>query len=205
VIDVCSILNSLATRRPIFHSEADFQHEFAWELRGIDPACEVRLEVPSNREGVGTTDLVVRRNGVVHGIELKYLKKQFKFDHPNEIFRLKSHGAPDQRRYDVLKDIQRLERFNELFRGSSFAIVLTNDPTYWNGGVTGNTIDADFRLNHGRVVNGELSWAKHAGAGSIKGREPTISLAGTYELRWADYSLLPGVAGAFRHLCIEVN
>lgn len=33
VFNVDDLLARLALRRPVFHSEADFQHEFAWEAR----------------------------------------------------------------------------------------------------------------------------------------------------------------------------
>lgn len=45
-----SLLNQLALKRPIFHSEADFQHTLAWEVHLSHPAAEVRLERPVKLE-----------------------------------------------------------------------------------------------------------------------------------------------------------
>jgi hypothetical protein len=206
MLDIPGILRSLAERRPVFHSEADFQHEFAWELRSIDPACHVRLEVPSPIPGVGTTDIVIRRGQNMFGIELKYLTKRLTHEHLGESFSLKAQGATDLRRYDVLKDIQRLERFNEAFGGPSFVIVLTNEAAYWNDGRV-QTIDSSFRLHHGRLVggDGELRWADHAGTGTTKGREAPIPLRRQYQLGWGDYSAIAGAAGAFRYLSVEIG
>ena len=204
MLDVERLLRSLSARRPVFHSEADFQHELAWEIRGQYPDSQVRLEVPSMAVGVGTTDIVVRQQSAVCGIELKYLTKRYHGDHDGEPFRLKAQGATDLRRYDVLKDVQRLERFNESASGPSYVIVLTNEPAYWNAILERITIDAEFRLCHGRAVNGLLNWKEGAGAGTIKGREASITLAGVYDLIWADYSTLADTAGAFRYLCVEL-
>jgi len=45
------ILAKLALRRPVFHSEADFQHAIAWELQLADPKAHIRLEKQVAAEG----------------------------------------------------------------------------------------------------------------------------------------------------------
>jgi hypothetical protein len=45
-LDVAQLMRCLASKRPIFHSEADFQHALAWELHIGCPDIRVRLEVP---------------------------------------------------------------------------------------------------------------------------------------------------------------
>lgn len=37
-VDVAVLLRTLALQRPVYHSEADFQHAFAWESTGPTPA-----------------------------------------------------------------------------------------------------------------------------------------------------------------------
>ena len=39
-----STLAGLSSSRPVFHSEADFQHALAWELHHAHPDVSVRLE-----------------------------------------------------------------------------------------------------------------------------------------------------------------
>lgn len=42
--DVEQTMARLAARRPIFHSEADFQHAFAWQVQIDHPDARIRLE-----------------------------------------------------------------------------------------------------------------------------------------------------------------
>ncbi len=39
-----AVLGRLSGLRPVFHSEADVQQAFAWEVRTQDPTVRVRLE-----------------------------------------------------------------------------------------------------------------------------------------------------------------
>lgn len=204
-MNVGRVMSELAQRRPLFHSEADFQHEFALLLREQFPKMQVRLEMPHGPSLGGATDIVARFDGVTIGIELKYLTKRLNVDVQGEAFQLKAHGATDLRRYDVLKDVERLERFNADHRGRSYVIALTNDPAYWRAVKSDQTIDAAFRLCENRRVTGELSWASHASPGSVRGREKSISLGAEYSISWHDYSDLGVGSGQFRFLCIEIG
>jgi hypothetical protein len=47
--DVGAMLTELARERTVFHSEADFQHAFAWKINEHLPDAEIRLEVPCGR------------------------------------------------------------------------------------------------------------------------------------------------------------
>jgi hypothetical protein len=44
MINVHQIMKTLAVERPVFHSEADFQHALAWELHRQMPEWAMRLE-----------------------------------------------------------------------------------------------------------------------------------------------------------------
>jgi hypothetical protein len=198
-------MTALALRRPIFHSEADFQHEFAITLRDLIPDCHVRLEMPFGYERGGATDIVLKRAGIIYGIELKYLTKRLLRDEPEECFQLKAQGATDLRRYDVLKDTERLEAFNLQHGGISYVITLTNDSAYWRPTNRTAPIDADFRLHEGRRVSGQLTWAPQASPGTIRGRNAAISLNNEYQMLWKDYAILGNGAATFRYLALEVN
>jgi hypothetical protein len=39
------VIQRLADERPVFHSEADFEHAFGQVLHDLDPAPKIRLEV----------------------------------------------------------------------------------------------------------------------------------------------------------------
>lgn len=203
-MDIAQPLLALSLRRPIFHSEADFQHELAWEIRRCLPDCEVRLERPHSDGQLGATDIVILQRGVSHGIELKYCTKGFEGRIAEENFRLKAHGAQDLRRYDVCKDIYRLEMFNKRHCGTSTMLLLTNDAAYWAQNSAENLCDADFRISSGRELAGILRWADHTSAGTKKGREFDIPLANRYFLNWQDYSDVSGRGGQFRFLRIDI-
>ena len=74
-MDLNRILQSLAARRPIFHSEADFQHALAWELDNKAPGSEVRLEFRPFPEERFYLDIWLRGAGEALAIELKYLTR----------------------------------------------------------------------------------------------------------------------------------
>ena len=187
MLDITDVMIELARRRPVFHSEADFQHEFAWRIHRIMSDGGVRLEYkPFPNESV-YLDLWLPGIGVA--VELKYCTRKLELEHNGESFALRDQRAQDTRRYDFIKDIQRLERVSkdrtEVRAG--FAVLLTNDPSYWQQSSRPDTVDAAFRLDDGRGVTGELAWSERAAAGTTKGREEPLRLDGSYELQWRDY------------------
>ncbi len=52
--------------------------------------------------------------------------------------------------------------------GKGFAVLLTNDPTYWKTSNASNTCDAAFRINKGAKNSGIMSWDERTGAGTKK-------------------------------------
>ena len=55
------------------------------------------------------------------------------------------------------------------------------------------------------LIKGELEWSERASEGTKKGREESISLRGSYELNWRDYSTFNEEKyGKFRYLLVEV-
>lgn len=190
-MELLRTLADLARERPVFSSEADFQHALAWQLHLREPAANIRLEYRPH--GVRMhLDIAVNANGKRTAIELKYKTRRLDVDVNGERFRLMNHGAHDCGRYDVLKDIERLEkvvdgkRFHE-----GYMVFLTNDPSYFNNRNGGNeTNDRQFRLMEGRRLAGELQWSESAGMGTRKGRENPIRLGGQYVVNWRPYSHL---------------
>jgi hypothetical protein len=202
--EVHALLAQLAEKRPIFHSEADFQHAFAWQIHTDHPTAGVRLEcvLMTGR----ALDVLIRLEDKRVGIELKYLARRFSADHDGEPFALRNQAAQDIRRYDVIKDIVRIEDLiAEGLVATGYVVVLTNDPSYWTPPRTTTTCDAAFRLNDGRVLTGELRWGPTTGAGTMRGREAAFPLRGKYPLAWREYAHVndsPG--GRFRYLLVAV-
>ncbi len=207
VFDIRPVLASLSDKRRVFHSEADFQFAFAWESKLLYPHIEVRLETHPKENPALRLDVQIldRHNTETIAVELKYLTREWAGEDAGETFALKTHSAHDIKRYDVVKDIFRVEDFirgRQSWRG--FAVVLTNVAAYWtvpNG--ESNSLDAAFRIHDNANLAGILGWK--AITGTARGRSGDISLAGRYPLRWSDYSSLDeSSAGKFRSLIVPI-
>lgn len=198
----------LAENRPLFHSEADFQHALAWQLHQDYPQCQVRLEVPFRANSAAEyLDLLVWTDTVRIAVELKYKTRKTEVEWKGEQYRLAGHDAQDHGRHDFLKDVARIERF--VLAGHAdvgYAVLLTNDSSYWAAPRHDETNDAGFRLSHGRVVRGELTWGPRSGKGTTAGREAPIQLTASYTLSWADYcdGTDPGARG-FKYLVVRIG
>ncbi|MFN8463915.1 MAG: hypothetical protein U0X20_00130 [Caldilineaceae bacterium] len=205
MIDVHAIMHRLAERRPIFHSEADFQHAFAWELHQCLPGAQVRLELPVQVEAKRLhLDIWVANQGRIAAIELKYPTARLNVAVDGEEYHLAA-GAPDYSLYDYIKDVERLEQITGTYSNAAgYAIMLTNDRAHWTP--SPNSIGAAFRLPEGREVRGSGTWGTAAGAGSKKGYEREIVLGGSYTVRWHDYARVDASAGgSFRYMLIGVG
>jgi hypothetical protein len=199
MFEIHSLLARLASRREIFHSEADFRHAFAWLIHEAMPDSQIRLEAPLEAAGERLyLDIWLPTEGVA--IELKYPTKKLELVRNGEYFALRDQRAQDTRRYDFLKDVQRLEQVTA--KGGhgkvGFAVLLTNDPLSWAQPRREATVDSAFRIHEGRIVNGELMWAPQASPGTTQHRDFPIHLEGGYVLSWQSYSRIDSANfGAF--------
>jgi hypothetical protein len=206
-LDPKLLLAGLARTRPIFHSEADFQHALSMLIARQHPDSRLRLETRPTR-GVHL-DIQVDEDGQRSAIELKYLVRAFEGEHDGERFELPNRGAHDISRYDVVKDIARVElllRDGYVQRG--WVIVLASDSAYWRPGHKSDPIDLSFRIHEGARLVGERSWGELAGAGTRRQRELALRLAGSYDCRWAPYSVITDTSGRshdLRYLAIQVH
>lgn len=207
--DVLSIITELAQNRPIFHNEADFQHALAWEIHERNPTAKVRLEYrPQGIDGKMYIDICVEIGGRKTATELKYKTRRTEITIDKEEYFLSEHGAQDCGRYDVIKDIQRVEHL--LRKGKAdygFTIFLTNDSTYWSAaGQNRETADKEFRLVEERILHGELKWSETTSPGTMKGREEPVSIIGYYPIVWRPYSRVgESSRHEFRFMMIEVS
>ncbi len=205
--DFHSLLALLAKRRPVFHSEADFQHALAWQMHISNPDADIRLEKQVATAGSRVhLDLLLQSKAGQIAIELKYKTRSAKLTHADETYLLRNQSAQDIGRHDFLKDIQRLERYVEEHRqAEGFAILLTNDRTYWLKSKKTDSVDSEFRVHEGRVLQGGASWGAKASAGTKHKREEPITLRGKYKVQWVKYSSFgPGVADEFRYALLRV-
>ena len=172
------------------------------------PSALVRLELPVQvRHQFLHIDVWVFYQNATLAVELKYKTRRLTIHIGNEQYRLKDQSAQDIGRYDFLKDIQRLEQVVAVHPNSiGYAVLLTNDSAYWKKPVNHSTVDADFRLYDGRVVEGVLAWGVNASDGTKKDREQSLELQGKYQFRWSDYSHPSSESyGEFRSLVVKVS
>lgn len=205
-MDITAIIESLRAKRAIFHSEADFQFAFAWEIQMHYPSASVRLEYPPPDEPTKYIDIIVRLGEDVYPIELKYKTKLFSAVIGGEPYFLKSHDAQDTGQYDFIKDICRIEAFREHIAGyrEGYAIWLTNDPYYWNAPKNDTAGYVAFSVHSGAVKEGTLVWGASMNAGSIKTREKPLTLFGSYYIDWRDYSRVDAKNGVFMYAVVRV-
>lgn len=210
MLDIDDLMSGLFLRRRIFHSEADFQHALAWHIHETHPDCDVRLEF--NASGAGqrrlALDIWISANQVHLAIELKYCTRLLSLDWLDEQFALRDQSAQDTRRYNFLKDIERIEQVldmrEDVTRG--YAVLLTNDHRYWTPSMNTGAVDSAFRIHDGRhVFSGNFRWNDNASAGTKRNRENPIQLRNSYRMRWRDYSSFGDKPGqVFRYLAIEI-
>ena len=182
---------------PARHQPRDLDH----------PDASVRLETRPLAGQAVFLDLAVTTGASRIAFELKYLVRALNTVVGGERFELRAQSAHDVRRYDVVKDIHRLEVAVAADAATvGYAVVLSNDAAYWTTGTKANPVDMAYRLHEGRNLRGRLAWGSAAGSGTTAKREEPVVLVGTYNIGWSDYSdLNVGSGGRFRYLLVEVS
>lgn len=100
-------------------------------------------------------------------------------------------------RYDVIKDLVRLESFvDDGYADMGWSITLTNDSAYLRPVTKTDPIDAAFRIHHGELLEGTLGWSGRAGDGTTRGRAQPHALRDRYLCDWQPYGELADGEGA---------
>lgn len=209
MLDIHRVMKSLSERRPIFHSEADFQFALAWQIKEANADSEIRLEFkpfPCEYSRM-ELDIWIPSEGTV--IELKYPRTFLEVLFNGEQFVLKE-GADDTDRRDFVKDIARIEQVidkrSDADRG--FAVLLTNLRRLWKPptGSWRTHQDAMFRIHECHQLAGELDWKPGTPDGTKGADKDPIKLNGRYTMCWQDYSDLDTRKNSrFRYLAVEVG
>ncbi len=90
-----AVMARLASSRPVFHTEADFQHAFAWEGHQLYPDAQVRLERRLSVDTNERLDLLLCFQGIAVAVELKYPVAKLDAVLEGEPFVLRAQGAED--------------------------------------------------------------------------------------------------------------
>lgn len=206
----------LASRRPIFHSEADFQHELAMDLDRA--GYSVRLEVPSvvmlnGEKGRMEIDICAIDPSTRDrtAIEVKYVTMPMVINLGGEGYNLRNNWGTNLSRFDCLADYQRV---GSLCAGQQarfgFTIFMTNAEDAWavDAGET-HIMAQQFSIHDGRVMAAgmALNWVPmNPAVGSVtRKRLPPytpITIPNAATCNWTDYSSLQHPNGRFRFLML---
>ncbi|UGT61787.1 hypothetical protein [Nocardia asteroides] len=199
---VRSCMEELARRRPLFHSERDFQLALAMVL--ADDVAQLRLEktVPVSEPVGGRSRLSIDVLGELNGhriaLELKYPKKRLRASVEGEVFDLPASGAPDLDAAAIWRDVQRIERLildGTVDAGAS--ITLTNYPFWSQRNSTARSQAYEFRLWEGRTVGpGALQWRLEGGRVGER-----LTFNSGYHCCWRDFGA--DVDFGFRYLLLQ--
>lgn len=206
--DLLAVLPALASARPVFHSEADFQHSLAWQIHLADPALKVRLETRPEREIHLDMLVIDPSDGRRLAVELKYPTAGWDGTVGDENYHLKSDDAQDITSYDFIKDITRLEHIvDDGHAQAGVALLLTNDSLFWRPPTHGRITNGDaFRIHEGVRLTGSRAWGPNTGAGTMgTTRISPIELEGEYTAFWRTLFRLDESVPEFRVLAIPVG
>lgn len=211
---ITDILSQVGTSRPVFHSEADFQHELA--LRMSLCGFRVRLEVPFSIQVNGVM-VAAQLDMLVFGpeqrrtaIELKYVTAKKAVEHAGETFTLKQNWGTNLSRFDCWADFQRVGGLVAAQHADKgFAIFLTNVADAWNVDV-GETVNLgrQFSVHQDRNVtaNTMLDWVGNPPTDTVgRKRMPPyspVTVPQQTSCCWRDFSDLQGSNGRFRFLLL---
>lgn len=209
MIDFDFIMATLAKNRPVFHSEADFQHSLAWEIHQKVPESSIRLEypirLPSQNGKPWYLDMLVTVDGVRYAIELKYSTAAAEIVSGGEIFGLRYQSAADLMCYSFCLDVHRIEQMIQAGKADGgVAVILANQPYFWTVPTNGKKSNHDdFRIHEGRTLTGTLEW----GSTEAKSRQEPIELNGSYHVTWKNYHQFDEVKkyGAFKYMMLSVT
>ncbi|HOC92053.1 MAG TPA: hypothetical protein PKH33_06780 [bacterium] len=213
--DLEKIMKSLSKRRPVFHREADFQHELAFELREHFKDASIRLEYPQKPikekpieekgEKRKYIDIVVLFKDEKIGIEVKYLLKGMNKnklaqpiydDHDctkkPEPFYVSGQGGQNKRGYAFVEDIHKLEN---AVCSYGYLIILTNDAIYSKKARNKNAKCAKYRFHEEAVLEGTFNYGSQA-----------ITLVREYkDFKWEEYNAKDSKFEDFKYLIVPIG
>ena len=187
------IIDNLRKKYPVFVSEKHLQVAFSIEVEKYKyksyPEYSFDNELlKKNSQNKKYIDLVIGKGKKKFAFEFKYPVCGFEGDINGMHIKLRHQSAWPGRRYDCLKDIERLETLKEKGKiNSGYFILITNYKGFWESGKTGNNIkDKAFRFEKG-IKKGTKRWSNDTG-GMKKGREKNITIKNNYKVEFETFS-----------------
>ena len=211
-----NIINGLKKKYPVFVSERHLQVAFSIEVSNVISGCKLYPEYSFDRNRRKTEnnkrrkneyiDLVIETNKKKFAFEFKYPVCYFEGDVNNRHIKLRHQSAWFGRRYDCLKDIERLENLKKDKEvDGGYFILITNYKGFWDKSEGKKTKDREFRFANG-IKQGEKKWSEDTG-GTKKGREKGISIKYSYSVSFESFSDIKSANGntKFKVLIVKVK
>ncbi|MCL2111108.1 MAG: hypothetical protein FWH32_02420 [Clostridiales bacterium] len=223
-ININEVMKTLSEKRPIFHSEADFQFELAWTIKKkYGDKVSIRLEYTPLLIDMSEDDKKLWKNARIDivlffndsksivPIELKYLKHTLEYVADNgEVYNL-SLGARGMGMYNCFADIERMELLKEKLKGFSkgYVIWLTNDKAYWEGLKMENNYSVFNAPDGTTIEEGQRHFREGAKVKGYPKYQYPISIKGNYKVSWQEYSELSanekGKNNEFKYCVIDIT
>jgi len=205
-------METLSARRPIFHSEADFQLALAMVMSEDVRVSRIRLErrialrEPLRDRAHVNVDVVARLDGQPVALELKYPKRKLECtafaDGELEDFEL-PEGAYDVDAPEFWHDAARVERLiaeSEIAAGA--AVMLSNYVLWEPERLMGTRSKAhEFAVYNMRVVQAGQSLAWRDATAAVD--TGPVRLNNEYRCVWRPYSTVGECNTEFRYLVLE--
>lgn len=211
------LIEKLAEKRKVFHSEDDLKFELGYLIKTEFPSSQIRLEKPVDlifnlrdnysklKHSRAAVDIVVIVDGLQIPIEIKYKtlalaqenKKSKSYFVGDEAYLLANQGASDLGRFNFRKDIARIEKFisnesNNAAKG--YCLIITNDPSYLSD-PTGTLIENYSLADNITLLKKDKGWKFSTGTVPNKSHwtfkgdlKLDLRLQYEYSVKWKDYS-----------------
>ena len=187
-------METLSRRRPVFHSEFDFQFALCvvTEHAGVDRIrLERMVQLPGNPRF--EIDIMGYVEGHPIALELKYPKKRFvgtvSSDGYDESFNLPSSRAFDIDAHAIWKDAGRIEELLAAEIVKAGALIALSNFEFWDQRKHGHETQAfDFRLWQGREVDAGTGLRFPESAKWVTREHDPVRLRSSYRCDWRKYS-----------------
>lgn len=208
--EIEEIIQKFGENGNLFLCERQFQFDLAQEISKNFNNCVVHLEFPSEKPCCGRLafyDIVLEEENQYFVIELKYKTKSADIFYKNIKYSLKNQSAQDLGRFDFLKDISRIEQWNQFNPNRTFAggvaVILTNDSSYWKKTGENCNYEAFALKDKTTIVAGKKQWSSENLNYDGHDRKNGLNLLNDYDIKWVNY--YKDENNEFRYLLEEIK
>ena len=191
---------------PLYVSERHLQISFILKAKELYPSYNFIPEYVWQDSETYHIDLMASNRKEFVAFEFKYITAGGDIRVPgNENYPLKNHSATNERRYQCVKDISRLEHYLKQKNtrcNKGYFLLITNMSLLWDGS-NDNSTDKSFDIHEGSTL--EKGFHKACGYTKFAASKKPIEIQNNYGIKYNDYVDLKTKKGLFKYLAIEVK